>query len=53
MDDNCINWGNFSVGGGVDSDSDGSEDDDSGVGVGRGDGENSGVFSSCKQEMYS
>ena len=40
MDDICINWGNFIVGGQVDSDSDGSEDDDSGVGVGRGDGEN-------------
>ena len=40
MDDNCINWGNFSVSGGVDSDSDGSEDDDSGFGVGRGNREN-------------
>ena len=53
VEDNCINWGNFSVGGGVDSDSDGSEVDNSGVDVGRGDGENWGVFSSCEQEIYS
>ena len=53
VDNNCFNWGDFRVGGRVESDSDSSEDDDSGVGVGRGAGENSGVFSSCKQEMYS